>query len=112
MIVINYADNDIYDDNDDIYDNDDDDDDGDDDKNRNKNKILFPCSGDPNNPPIDVRGICQSLHLKLHNLLVNDSSDNERYHEDRCCCVSLPKQQDGPSKNFIRHKCQICSAQA
>ena len=50
MIVINIDDdNDIYDDNDDdIYD------DNDDDKNRNKNKILFPWPGDPNNPPFHV----------------------------------------------------------
>jgi hypothetical protein len=45
MIVIN------DDDDNDIYDDDDDDDD---DKNRNKNKILFPCPGDPNNPPFHV----------------------------------------------------------
>jgi len=81
MIVIKYYYNDIYgdDDDDDIYDDDNDVDD--DDKNRNRNKILFPQPGDPNQPSVSC--ICQSLHLKLRKvasiLFVNDSSDNERY---------------------------------
>ena len=102
MIVINIDDdNDIYDDNDDdIYD------DNDDDKNRNKNKILFPWPGDPNNPPFYVYARASIWNCLLMTLTtMNDT------HEDRGCCVSLPKQQDGQSKNVIHHKCQICSAQ-